>query len=354
MPEFKHVVVVSDGIRGHYHQSGGIAEWIERLSGAKFEDTINIPKFSGLKKIIELKISARKLKTGDKTAARDWLQNLEIDFNADPDTLFISAGSSAAPFCLAMARATDNKCAVIMTPSMLGTKPFDYAIIPEHDPHDPLDKKIFTTLGAPNHIYIPELKNIGKAFFSGKSFFTEKIVAVLIGGTDANYNPNTEWAQKVLSYLAYVKDITILLTTSRRTSEALDDEIIKMFEKNPSVGYMAIMSKHPEINSLTAMLGTATHVLVTEDSVSMVSEAATAGFKVGLIRVPRITNPIKSMLGYGAQRFDELFAKMANQGLIEDLGDNPDFVNFLEPYEQKHYQDFNEAKKAAQWILESR
>ncbi len=354
MPEFKHVVVVSDGIRGHYHQSSGIAEWINRLSGAKFEDTINIPKFSGLKKITALKLSAHKLKTGDKTAARDWLQNLKIDFNADLDTLFISAGSSAAPFCLAMARATDNKCAVIMTPSMLGTKPFDYAIIPEHDPHDPLDPKIFTTLGAPNHIYIPDIKDVGRTFFSGKNFMTEKIVALLIGGTDANYNPNAEWAKKVLLYLANVKDITILLTTSRRTSEALDDEIIKMFGKNTSVGYMAIMSKCPETNSLTAMLGTATHVIVTEDSVSMVSEAATAGFKVGLMRVPRITNPIKNMTGYGAQRFDELFAKMANQGLIEDLGNDPNFIKFLEPYEQKHGKDFNEAKRAAQWILESK
>ena len=352
MPEFKHVVVVSDGIRGHYHQSGGIAEWIARLSSTKFEDTVTIPKFHGLRKFTALKLSARKLRTGDKTAARNWLHNLGINFHADPDTLFISAGSSAAPFCLAMARATDNKCAVVMTPSMLGTKPFDYAIIPEHDAHDPLDPKIFTTLGAPNHIYTPDLKKVGETFFAGKSFISPKIAAILIGGIDANYDPNADWARRVLSYLAYVKDVTILLTTSRRTSEATDKAILEMFEGNPSVGYMAIMSQRPDINSLTAMLGTATHVLATEDSVSMVSEAVTAGFKVGLMRVPRITNPVKSMLGYGAKRFDELFAKMSAKGLIEDLGDEPNFVKFLEPYEQKHGKDFNEAKRAAQWILD--
>lgn len=352
MPEFKHVVVVSDGIRGHYHQSGGIAEWIARLSSAKFEDTITIPKFSELKKLMALKISARKLKKGDKKTAREWLNDLGVNVNADPDTLFISAGSSAAPFCLAIARATGNKCAVVMTPSMLGTKPFDYAIIPEHDPHDPSDQKVFTTLGAPNHIYVPELKKVGETFFAGKTFISPKIAAILIGGIDANYDPNADWARKVLSYLAYVKDVTVLITTSRRTSEATDKAILEMFEGNPSVGYLAIISKRPEINSLTAMLGTATHVLVTEDSVSMVSEAVTAGFKVGLQRVPRITNPIKSMLGYGAKRFDELFAKMSARGLIEDLGDEPNFVKFLEPYEQKHNQDFNEAKRAAEWIIE--
>ena len=353
MPEFKHVVVVSDGIRGHYHQSGGIAEWIARLSSAKFEDTITIQKFSGLKKLLALKLSARKLKSGSPKAARQWLNDLGIHFHADPDTLFISAGSSSAPFCLAMARATGNKCAVVMTPSMLGTKPFDYAVIPEHDRHDPSDPKVFTTLGAPNHIYIPDIKKVGETFFAGKNFGGEKILALLIGGIDANYDPNADWARKVLSYLAYVKDVTILITTSRRTSEATDKAILGMFENNPSVGYMAIMSKRPEINSLTAMLGTATHVIATEDSVSMVSEAVTAGFKVGLMRVPRITNPIKSMLGYGAKRFDELFAKMSDKGLIVDLGNDPNFIEFLEPYEQKHYKDFNEAKRAAQWILES-
>ena len=353
MPEFKHVVVVSDGIRGHYHQAGGIAEWLERLSGAKFEDTINIPKYSGLKKFMALKLSARKLRTGDPEDSREWLHSLGISFHADPDTLFISAGSSAAPFCLAMARATGNKCAVVMTPSMLGTKPFDYAILPEHDKHDPSDKKIFVTLGAPNHIYAPELKRVSETFFAGKNFMGEKILAVLVGGIDANYDPNADWARRVLSYLAYVKDVTILLTTSRRTSQALDAAILKLFDGKPYVGYMAIMSQRPDINSLTAMLGAATHVVATEDSVSMVSEAVTAGFKVGLMRVPRITNPVKNMLGYGAQRFDELFAKMSAQGLIDDLGDDPDFVKFLEPYEQKHNKDFNEAKRAARWILEN-
>lgn len=352
MPEFKHVVVVSDGIRGHYHQSGGIAEWLERLSGAKFEDTVNIPKFTGLKRFMALKLSARKLKSGEPEAARNWLHSLGISFHADPDTLFISAGSSAASFCLAMARATANKCAVVMTPSVLGTKPFDYAIIPEHDEHDSLDPNVLTTLGAPNHIYIPELKKVGETFFAGRDFERKKVVALLIGGIDANYDPNADWAYKVFPYLAYAKDVTLLITTSRRTSEALDIAVLKMFEHNPSVGYLALMSKNPEINSLTAMLGTATHVLATEDSVSMVSEAVTAGFKVGLMRVPRITNPIKSMLGYGAQRFDALFAKMSEQGLIEDLGEEPNFMKFLAPPEEKHYKEFNEAKRAAQWILE--
>ena len=149
-------------------------------------------------------------------------------------------------------------------------------------------------------------------------------------------------------------DVTILLTTSRRSSQALENEVEKMFKDNPSTGYMLILSKNPKINAITSMLGIATHVLVTDDSVSMVSEAVTAGFKVGLLRVPRTEgDSLKRKFGGGTKRFDEMFAKMNERGLIEDLGDVPNFYNFLAPIHQKHHQDFNEAKRAAEWILQS-
>ena len=57
------------------------------------------------------------------------------------------------------------------------------------------------------------------------------------------------------------------------------------------------------------------------------------------------------MLGYGARRFDDMFAKFAQRGLIEDFGTDLYFPKFLEAYEQKHGFDFNEAKRAAKWIL---
>lgn len=350
MPEFKHVVILSDGIRGHYHQSLGVAEWLSRLCGAKVEPMIEVPKVSGLRKLM-MKLSARKIPYRDAKYSRKWLETAGIEAACSPDTLFISAGSTAAPYCLALARATGNKSAVIMTPSILGTRPFDFAIIPEHDAHDVNSHNILTTLGAPNHIYTPDLHKIGEVFFAHKDLTHGKVVAVLVGGSDANYKISPEWAVNVLGPLRYIEGIKILLTTSRRTGEAVDDEIERLFTGTSSLEYMLLMSKNSALNSITAMLGMASHVLVTEDSVSMVSEAVTAGFKVGLIRVPRVTGHVKGMLGFGAQRFDELFAKMKAEGLIDDLGENPDFGKFMSMNEQRHHIDFNEAKRAAEWII---
>ena len=352
MPKFKHVVIVSDNIRGHYHQSLGIAEWLGRLGEAEIEEPIKRPEISSLQKILKLKIAARNLPNNNAEYSKKWLEYFGISpekYNK-PETLFISAGSSAAPFCFALAKATGNKSAVVMTPSILGTKPFDFAIIPDHDFHNPEDKKILTTIGAPNHIFYPAAQKTAESFFANRKF-NKKVVAVLVGGNDANYQLTEHWAKEVLGDLRRFPDITILVTTSRRTDEYVEKAVEDLFMSFPSTGYLLILSRNPKVNAVTSILGAATHVLVTEDSVSMVSEAITAGFRVGLLRVPKNSGFIKKFFGYGTQRFDEMFEKMEARDLLVDLGNFPDFDKFLAPDEQKHGKDFNEAKRAAEWIL---
>lgn len=353
MQKFDHIILMSDGIRGHYHQSLGVAQWLERLGGGHLEDPVNVPKFHGLSRLLKMKLLVNGMAVHGADYSRNWLKSAGMVIkDVQPRTLFISAGSSAAPFCLACAKATGNKSAVVMTPSMLGTKPFDFAIIPEHDKHDPKDRNILTTLGAPNHIYQPELEAIGARFFAGRDFGNNKIVAVLVGGSDANYKPSPSWAEDALGALRYVDGVKLLVSTSRRTGKALDDKIEDMFSGNPALGYMLILAKKPKVNALTAMLGKATHIIVTEDSVSMVSEAVTAGFRVGLLRVPKTTaEPFKEFFGGGTKRFDDMFAKMRQKKLLVDLGKEPDFRNFLAEPNQRHNQDFNEAKRAAEWII---
>ena len=351
MPGFKRVVILSDGIRGHFHQSLGVANWLERLEEVRLEKVIAVPRLTGIRRFIMMKVLARKLAVSDSNYSREWLKNSGASFGEfKPNTLFISTGSSAAPFCLALAKSTGNKAAVIMTPSVLGTKPFDFAIVPEHDKHDINDKNIIATLGAPNHIYRPDLKQEAKKFFADKNFADKKVIALLIGGSDANYNLTPDFIEKILTPLRDI-DARILITTSRRTGKAVDDMINKIFTGCKNIDYMLLASGEPDINPIPAMLGAATHVLVTEDSVSMVSESITAGFRAGLIRVPRFNNFVKNLLGYGASRFDDLFTKFQEKDLLLDLGRSPDYADFIDLPEQKHGRNFNEARRAAECIL---
>ena len=216
MPKFERTVIVSDRIKGHYHQSLGVAEWLERLGGVELDPSIvSIPDMTAADRIMKLKLFVRGLEVHGGSFSREWLKSFGVRWKKyEPGTtLFISAGSKAAPFCLALAKATKNKCAVLMTPSILGTKSFDYAIVPEHDKPRKAGN-VITTLGAPNHIYIPALKDIASQYFAGKNLEGYKVIALLIGGSDANYKINSRWAKDVLTPLREIRDAKFLITTS--------------------------------------------------------------------------------------------------------------------------------------------
>ena len=352
------IIILTDGIRGHYHQSLGIANWLKRLSNAEVE-TVSVPKFKGVKRFLYLKIFAGFIKFN----ALKWLELVNFSYKDLKADLFISAGSSAAPFCLALAKVYNAKSCVVMTPSVLGVKPFDFAIIPEHDNKNLNlnNALIIKTLGAPNHIYKPELKAQAEKFFSNLKFNSHKIIAVLLGGSDANYKVNINWAERVINKLlnaAEACNAELLITTSRRTGRQVDDKInaiINIINNKNFVKYFLPASKYPDVNPVPAMLGLATHVIATEDSVSMTSEAVTAGFKVGLLRTDKqggLLSRIKNLLGYGTSRFDKLFDKFIERGMVIDLGQG-DFEKFIKPEMQLNDKNFNEAERAARFILEN-
>ena len=356
-----HVVILSEGTRGHMHQSWGIARWLERLCGAAIHE-IEVPRLAGLKRFLLLKLQARRLGSASPEETKEWLKRAGFAIDAHPDILngerkmlFLATGNSASPFSLALARLLNGHSAVIMTPDVVGTQPFDFAIVPEHDHPVPSDN-ILTTLGAPNHIYVPELQASAEKLFGPVKPFPKKVIALLLGGGDANYELTPYWVRSVLPLLreaAEKQGAALLITTSPRTGEEADSAVESVFADSSATRYLLLASKSRE-NPVPAMLGAATHVLVTEDSVSMVSEATTAGFRVGLLRVGRKKSPVtksRNLLGEGTARFDALFESMAARGLVKDLGSAPDFDAFLTPAASRTDIPFNEAKRAAEWIL---
>ncbi len=367
-------VVVSDGIRGHLHQARGLALWISRLSAASVRE-VDVPTLKGLGRFLCLKMAVRRLPSATADEAHAWLVAsggtellAALDDVGGPETLFIAAGSSAAPYCLALARMKGSRSAVIMTPSVLGTAPFDFAVVPAHDGPIKSDR-LFVTLGAPNHIDLPDLEEAASDLVRSFPPRSERIVALLLGGSDGNYRIDAAWARERLAPVRAQAErlgADLYVTTSRRTGKGTDDALEALFAGSPSLR-MLLLASREAANPVPAMLGLATHVICTDDSVSMVSEAATAGFRVGLLRAHRrggvvatfqegvgrlvASGLLPSSALSGAPRFDRLFRSLAERGSLVDLTVEDDLEAFLASSSQRA-EPLDEARRAAAWIVE--
>jgi hypothetical protein len=125
------------------------------------------------------------------------------------------------------------------------------------------------------------------------------------------------------------------------------------------------------------MLGACDEIFVTDDSVNMVSEAVTAGHRAVLLRTERAGTVKRKLQGltsllvssgllpkkalWGAPRFDQTVKKFMRMGLLTDFKSwmrerrRDEFSPFapLDPQLDMDQDGFNEARRAADWILEN-
>ncbi len=369
------LVLLGEGTRGHLVQSRGIRDRLcELISLESLE--FEVPYLKGWQRIKYIKALARKLPTATDYFLDYWLTEAgarriveEISLAGVRPTLFLSAGSTAAPYCLALARRFRGKSCVIMTPSVLGVKPFDMAIVPKHDGHR--GKNVLITLGAPNSVCQSLLTTSEKELLSDYPAQRKEAWGILIGGDDLNYSVAPLWVNKVLPTLleaASAADVDLYITTSRRTQAATENAISELCKGNPCVRLLLLASQDPR-NPVPGILGHCSRVFCTEDSVSMISESVTAGIPVAVVTVghrrgvKRLMQEITEYLVdtrilsqkrlWGVPRFNRMIEDFANYDLLSIITPRnliDDLAKFLGQPSQRQ-DDFNEAQRAAKWIL---
>lgn len=380
----KAVIILGDGIRGHLNQSRGVALWLSKLSGADVLEA-EIPILKGRAKA-RAKSRVRRLICCTRRDAREWLASADGDAlirqvgqwfaernirEGSGEVLIISAGSAPAPYNIALGYIWRCACATLMTPSILGTDPFDFAIVPEHD--CPSRKpNILVTVGAPNSIIEEDIKTEAEKFMKANGPKPPKAWSVLIGGDDANYSVSADWLKKTMSKieaLAEKEDAYLYITTSRRTNRKTEEALKIAAKHSERVKYALIASEDP-YNPIPAMLGFSDEVFCTEDSVNMVSEAITGGQRPTLLRVKH-RKGIRSLLQkcakllvdiaaappnilWGIPKFDRVYDKMKRHGVLTEFSER-NLYRDETPEEiapsGSGWTDFNEAKRAAEWIL---
>ena len=253
------ICIVSDSKPGHLNQSLGLVEALQRL-----------------RPDVRYKLCAPQ-----SWRALSWvlIRHLFNKRSLPPTKLIIAAGHRTHVTMLIYGWLSGAKTVLLMKPS-LPSRYFDLCLIPEHD--QPVESSnIIETWGVLNRM-VPAQKKAGTGL-------------LLIGGPSKHFNWDEQSVlDQLSSVLAKYPQLDWSLTTSRRTPSAFLTELQKRKLK-----VKLIPHEETELNWLPQTLAITEHCWVTQDSVSMVYEALTAGCDVGLIT---LSNNGEGRLHHGLAR----------------------------------------------------
>ena len=212
-----------------------------------------------------------------------------------PDVV-ISCGARNAAVNCQVSRNNRARSIAVLPSRMLSPKCFDLVVVPQHD----LDGKkpprqTVVTRAAPNLIDKPYLDENARALISRYQHLRTNVrtkLAVLIGGDAQGVVMPEQEIKIVLHQLKAVAEemgIDLLMTTSRRTSSAVEQLLLREFKDHPRTALLIIANRANVPEAMGGMLALADIVVVSGESVSMVSEAASSGkrtvaFSVGSTR----------------------------------------------------------------------
>lgn len=264
--EAKNYVVwrIVDGKAGHEAQTLGLIKALKKkinVSSREIKAPPNWKSFAGF--------VFRQFNTGKSLPVPD---------------LIIGAGNRTHFAILAANRAYGGKTVVLMQPT-LPTSLFDLCLIPKHDSRKP-GKNILLTEGVLNPIQPAKDADPKHGLF-------------LIGGPSAHYDWNTaNMLDQVTTLVQENPNIQWTLTTSRRTPPDCAQKLISLSHPNLEI---IPVEKTPR-GWVAEKLQKCKFTWVSEDSVSMVYEALTAGALTGLLTVPakkqtsRVQNSVRLLL----------------------------------------------------------
>ncbi len=284
------ILILSDGKMGHLKQSLAVASWIE---GGKSRVVPVNYSFFAARLLLTLASYFSFKKMGKKTGSLlKWFLKSET-FNSilnGPAKMIISTGARTAVANLFASEMLSAKSVVIMKPPGGGQKRYSLRIIPQHDSPKKFPNTV-TTVGAPTIIsqafLREESEKLGPALELRDQERLQKIGSVFIGGDTSKYRFDLK---KIFLLIEKLKELCesnnfdLLITTSRRTPKEADIALKQAFSIYPHCKLLTIWRENPK-DCVAGMLGLSKWVLVTEDSISMISDAANSGKKVIVLKM---------------------------------------------------------------------
>ena len=300
-------LLLTEGMHGMISQVEGMAkaldtEYSHKIVRLSFPWNLIPPKFTPILQIV--------LK--DK---------IYITENETPD-LIISCGRKSVVPSIFLKRKNSKIFTIHIQDPKVSFKNFDAIVAPEHD--NLSGNNIYSSKGAIHYITQSEIDN-AKTYLK-KNINNEKVVSLILGGPNKYYNFDKDQLVNIFNQIKsdfVSRGYKVIVIPSMRTPKSSIELAIKEMS---SCGHVVDKVDKKAYLSAYAL---ANYVIVTCDSTSMISEAATSGKPIFVAHMKAKKN------NYRFKRFFELFKQM---GITRDLGEK------VEPWT---YNKHNEAQRIA-------
>ena len=300
-------LLLTEGMHGMISQVEGMAralntEYSHKIVRLSFPWNLAPPKFTPISEII--------LK--DKT----YLNESEM-----PD-LIISCGRKSVIPSILLKKKNPKIFTIHIQDPKVSYKNFDAIIAPEHD--NLSGDNVYSSKGAIHYITESEIKKA--APYLTNKIKSQKLVSLILGGPNKYYSFDKDQLIEIFNLVRsnfISKGYTVIVIPSVRTPKMIINLAIKEFGAD---GYVVNSVDKQAYLSAFAL---ATNIVITCDSTSMISEAATS-------RKPIFVAHMKAKKNN--YRFKKFFRLFKEKGIIRDLG---------EQVESWKYNKFNEADRIA-------
>jgi len=300
-------LLLTEGMHGMISQVEGMAkalnaQYSHKIVRLSFPWNLIPPKFTPVSQIV--------LK--DK---------IYITTNEIPD-LIISCGRKSVIPSIFLKRKNSKIFTIHIQDPKVSFKNFDAIVAPEHD--NLKGDNIYSSKGAIH--YITEQEISGASQYLADKIKSEKVVSLILGGPNKYYSFDSN---QIINIFNQIKSIfvsngyKVIIIPSMRTPKKIIDLAIK------EMGTCGHVVNKVDKQAYLSAYALANYVVVTCDSTSMISEAATSGKPIFVAHMKTKRNK------YRFERFFKLFKQM---GIIRDLS---------EKVETWTYNKHNEALRIA-------
>ena len=295
----KKILIISDGIPGHFNQSNGVALMISEICDCAIATHELSWRLYPLRSACNV-FAKLLLRFNNKNIARAILW-MYTPINTQGLDLVIAAGGNTMPVSAAIKLAHSLPVIQLGSPRGLHSSMFNALVTVEKYFDHP--SNIVAAI-SPN-LYSPAVCSIA----AQKDNLSDHIL-FLIGGEGIGYSYGlNEWESMLTSIQGLHSEIKlpISIVTSRRTQPEVED-LFQSRLKN-ILGDYSVWFHHGDKNfNLAALLGSAINIFVTEDSAMMISESISSGKPVTTLYPSNIKSPL---------RYENHISKYADLELIK-------------------------------------